>query len=274
MVHGGFASAAGPIRSVAASPSGRWARAYLIFWALAVGGEVSGLAPLAGPSFARLPFARTDPHAAHADRADRDHLRPGLAGSGSIAPVTDSNWRVVRRILRGAPRYRHSSVDRADAGHSCWRPFFGLCGRDPVRGLHPDLGERDDQGPRLCRRGPRHRRTLESQPGVAGRAAVWVSEAATLRLQATGLTLSPYLIGCLPYLVCLACVVIVSLRESPSGECRPNWPRFSGAALSAPLHAPPRIHDRPPRGQLVSGGATNLKNKFAQLSLGIACRNR
>ena len=40
-----------------------------------------------------------------------------------------------------------------------------------------------------------------------------LSEAATLRLQATGLTLSPYLIACLPYVVCLACVIIVSIRE-------------------------------------------------------------
>jgi general nucleoside transport system permease protein len=44
-----------------------------------------------------------------------------------------------------------------------------------------------------------------------------LSEAATLRLQAFGLTLSPYLIACLPYLVCLACVVIVSLRERVLG---------------------------------------------------------
>jgi general nucleoside transport system permease protein len=44
-----------------------------------------------------------------------------------------------------------------------------------------------------------------------------LSEAATLRLQATGLTLSPYLISCLPYAVCLLCVVIVSLREDRIG---------------------------------------------------------
>lgn len=44
-----------------------------------------------------------------------------------------------------------------------------------------------------------------------------LSEAATLRLQATGLTLSPYLISCLPYLVCLVCVIIVSMREGRIG---------------------------------------------------------
>jgi len=44
-----------------------------------------------------------------------------------------------------------------------------------------------------------------------------VSEAATLRLQATGVSLSPYLISCLPYLVCLVCVTIVSLREGRIG---------------------------------------------------------
>ncbi|MFO1107806.1 MAG: ABC transporter permease [Bradyrhizobium sp.] len=44
-----------------------------------------------------------------------------------------------------------------------------------------------------------------------------LSEAATLRLQATGLTLSPYLIACLPYVVCLVCVIFVSLREGKIG---------------------------------------------------------
>jgi simple sugar transport system permease protein len=44
-----------------------------------------------------------------------------------------------------------------------------------------------------------------------------LSEAATLRLQATGLTLSPYLIACLPYVVCLVCVIFVSLREGRIG---------------------------------------------------------
>ncbi|MDN3273110.1 ABC transporter permease [Frankia sp. RB7] len=44
-----------------------------------------------------------------------------------------------------------------------------------------------------------------------------LSEAATLRLQATGLTLSPYLISCLPYLVCLGCVIIVAVREGRIG---------------------------------------------------------
>jgi ABC-type uncharacterized transport system permease subunit len=42
-------------------------------------------------------------------------------------------------------------------------------------------------------------------------------EAATLRLQAGGLTLSPYLIACLPYVVCLLSVVIASMREGRIG---------------------------------------------------------
>jgi simple sugar transport system permease protein len=44
-----------------------------------------------------------------------------------------------------------------------------------------------------------------------------LSEAATLRLQAGGLTLSPYLIACLPYVVCLLCVIIASMREGRIG---------------------------------------------------------
>jgi simple sugar transport system permease protein len=44
-----------------------------------------------------------------------------------------------------------------------------------------------------------------------------LSEAATLRLQAGGLTLSPYLIACLPYAVCLICVIVASMREGRIG---------------------------------------------------------
>jgi general nucleoside transport system permease protein len=44
-----------------------------------------------------------------------------------------------------------------------------------------------------------------------------LSEAATLRLQAGGLALSPYLIACLPYVVCLLCVIIASMREGRIG---------------------------------------------------------
>jgi general nucleoside transport system permease protein len=44
-----------------------------------------------------------------------------------------------------------------------------------------------------------------------------LSEAATLRLQAGGVSLSPYLIGCLPYVVCLLCVIVASVRESRIG---------------------------------------------------------
>jgi general nucleoside transport system permease protein len=44
-----------------------------------------------------------------------------------------------------------------------------------------------------------------------------LSEAATLRLQAGGLTLSPYLIGCLPYVVCLLFVIVASMREGRIG---------------------------------------------------------
>jgi general nucleoside transport system permease protein len=44
-----------------------------------------------------------------------------------------------------------------------------------------------------------------------------LSEAATLRLQAGGVSLSPYLIGCLPYVVCLLSVVVSSVRERRIG---------------------------------------------------------
>lgn len=44
-----------------------------------------------------------------------------------------------------------------------------------------------------------------------------LSEAATLRLQAEGLTLSPYLIACLPYVVCLLCVIVASMHEGRIG---------------------------------------------------------
>ena len=42
-------------------------------------------------------------------------------------------------------------------------------------------------------------------------------DAATLRLQAGGLTVSPYLVACLPYVVSLLCVIIASMREGRIG---------------------------------------------------------
>jgi simple sugar transport system permease protein len=44
-----------------------------------------------------------------------------------------------------------------------------------------------------------------------------LSEAATLRLQAAGLSLSPYLISCLPYIVCLICIILVSVQKDRAG---------------------------------------------------------
>ena len=88
----------------------------------------------------------------------------------------------------------------------------------------PKLGQLHHQGC-LCRRRFRDRRAMESVSGAPGCAYLRIERAATLRLQAGGLTLSPYLIACLPYVVCLLCVIVASMREAAL-RMPPSLPRI------------------------------------------------
>jgi simple sugar transport system permease protein len=186
------------------------------FGRAAIGGKVAGLAPIAGPAFANVPF-----------------VGPILTQLTPVAPFavavvlasgfwlyrtrTGLNWRVVgesfdtSRALGIRPRLVQAqgillgglwsgfagailSVDYTQtwANEMTKGRGFVAVGLVIVARWNPNL----------------------VLPVVL---LFGLSEAATLRLQAVGLTLSPYLVGCLPYLVCLVCVIIGSLREGRIG---------------------------------------------------------
>ena len=186
------------------------------FGRTAIGGDVRGLAPLAGHGFAKVPF-----------------LGPVLTQLTPVAPLAIS---IV--LLAGVWLYRTRT------GLS-WRVVGELFEASRAMGIRPILVQTQGilvggllSGFAGAILSVDYTQTWANEM-TKGRGFVavglvivarWnpnlvlpvvllfgVSEAATLRLQATGLTVSPYLIGCLPYVVCLACVVIVSLRESRNG---------------------------------------------------------
>src|SRR5271170_5650521 len=77
-----------------------------------------------------------------------------------------------RRILRSKSGAWDTSAARSGSGHTCGRLVVRIRRCDPVRGLHPDLGERDDERTRVCCCRSRHRRSVESQSCSAGRSAL------------------------------------------------------------------------------------------------------
>lgn len=186
------------------------------FGRFAVGGKVSGLASLADPSFADLPFAG-----------------PILTQLTPIAPIAiitvlaaglwlyrtrpGLNWRIVGELFQSARvlGIRPSIVQTQ--GILVGGLFSGLAGAILSVDYTQTWANEMTKGRGFVAVGlviVARWNPLLVLPVVL---LFGLSEAATLRLQAAGLTLSPYLIGCLPYLVCLLCVIIVSVREGRVG---------------------------------------------------------
>jgi len=186
------------------------------FGRAAIGGKVSGLASIAGPDFANVPF-----------------VGPILTQLTPVAPLaialvlfagfwlyrtrTGLNWRVVgesfeasralgiRPLLVQAQAILVGGLLSGFAGAILSVDYTQTWANEMTKGrgfVAVGLVIVARWNPNLV------------LPVVL---LFGLSEAATLRLQAVGLTISPYLIGCLPYVVCLMCVVIVSLREDRIG---------------------------------------------------------
>jgi simple sugar transport system permease protein len=186
------------------------------FGRFAVGGKVSGLAPLADSSFADLPFAG-----------------PILTQLTPIAPIAiitvlaaglwlyrtrpGLNWRIVGESFQSARvlGIRPSIVQTQ--GILVGGLFSGLAGAILSVDYTQTWANEMTKGRGFVAVGlviVARWNPLLVLPVVL---LFGLSEAATLRLQAAGLTLSPYLIGCLPYFVCLLFVIIVSMREGRIG---------------------------------------------------------
>jgi general nucleoside transport system permease protein len=186
------------------------------FGRAAIGGDVRGLAPLAGPGFAKVPF-----------------LGPVLTQLTPIAPLaiaivllagvwlyrtrTGLSWRVVGESFEASRALGIRPILVQTQGILVGGLLSGFAGAILSVDYTQTWANEMTKGRGFVAVGLVIVARWNPNLVLPVVLLFGVSEAATLRLQAAGLTLSPYLIGCLPYVVCLACVVTVSLRESRNG---------------------------------------------------------
>jgi simple sugar transport system permease protein len=181
-----------------------------------VGGKVSGLAPLAGSNFASVPFAgpiltQLTPVAPIAISTVL------IAGLWLYRTRTGLNWRIVGESFQTARAVGIRPMLVQAHGILIGGLLSGFAGAILSVDYTQTWANEMTKGRGFVAVGlviVARWNPFLVLPVVL---LFGLSEAATLRLQATGLTLSPYLISCLPYIVCLLCVIVVSLREGRIG---------------------------------------------------------
>ena len=182
----------------------------------AVGGKVSGLAPMAGPDVAQTPF-----------------VGPILTQLTPIAPLaivtiliagfwlyrtrTGLNWRIVGESFQTARALGIRPTIVQMQGILVGGLLSGFAGAILSVDYTQTWANEMTKGRGFVAVGLVIVARWNPYLVLPVVLLFGLSEAATLRLQATGLTLSPYLIACLPYLVCLVCVIVVSIREGRIG---------------------------------------------------------
>lgn len=182
----------------------------------AIGGKVSGLAPLAGPDFAEVPFAgpiltQLTPVAPFAIIAVL------IAGLWLYRTRTGLNWRIVGESFQTGRALGIRPVIVQAQGILVGGLLSGLAGAILSVDYTQTWANEMTKGRGFVAVGlviVARWNPFLVLPVVL---LFGLSEAATLRLQAIGLTISPYLIACLPYIVCLLCVIVVSVREGRIG---------------------------------------------------------
>jgi simple sugar transport system permease protein len=186
------------------------------FGRAAVGGKVSGLAPLAGPDFADLPFAgpivtQLTPMAPLAI------LIVLAAGFWLYRTRTGLKWRIVGESFQTARALGIRPTLVQAQGILIGGLLSGFAGAILSVDYTQTWANEMTKGRGFVAVGLVIVARWNPYLVLPVVLLFGLSEAATLRLQAAGLTLSPYLIACLPYAVCLLCVVIVSIREGRIG---------------------------------------------------------
>jgi general nucleoside transport system permease protein len=182
----------------------------------AIGGKVSGLAPLAGPDFAEVPFAgpiltQLTPVAPFAIIAVL------IAGLWLYRTRTGLNWRIVGESFQTGRALGIRPMIVQAQGILVGGLLSGLAGAILSVDYTQTWANEMTKGRGFVAVGlviVARWNPFLVLPVVL---LFGLSEAATLRLQAIGLTISPYLIACLPYIVCLLCVIVVSVREGRIG---------------------------------------------------------
>lgn len=186
------------------------------FGRAAIGGKVSGLAPLAGPNVSDVPF-----------------LGPILTQLTPIAPLaivtvlvagfwlyrtrTGLNWRIVGESFQTARALGIRPTMVQAQGILAGGLLSGFAGAILSVDYTQTWANEMTKGRGFVAVGLVIVARWNPYLVLPVVLLFGLSEAATLRLQAMGFTLSPYLIACLPYLVCLLCVIIVSIREGRIG---------------------------------------------------------
>lgn len=186
------------------------------FGRAAIGGQVSGLAPLAGPSLADLPFAgpiltQLTPVAPLAI------LIVLVAGLWLYRTRTGLNWRIVGESFTTARALGIRPMLVQAQGILLGGALSGFAGAILSVDYTQTWANEMTKGRGFVAVGLVIVARWNPYLVLPVVLLFGLSEAATLRLQATGLTLSPYLIACLPYIVCLICVIVVSIREGRIG---------------------------------------------------------
>lgn len=182
----------------------------------AIGGKVSGLAPLAGSDAASIPFAgpiltQLTPIAPLAI------LIVLIAGFWLYRTRTGLNWRIVGESFQTARALGIQPMLVQAQGILVGGLLSGFAGAILSVDYTQTWANEMTKGRGFVAVGlviVARWNPFLVLPVVL---LFGLSEAATLRLQATGLSVSPYLISCLPYAVCLLCVILVSLREGRIG---------------------------------------------------------
>jgi general nucleoside transport system permease protein len=181
-----------------------------------VGGKVSGLAPLAGPDFMHVPFAgpiltQLTPVAPFAIVAIM------VAGFWLYRTRTGLNWRIVGESFQTARALGIRPIVVQAQGILVGGLMSGFAGAILSVDYTQTWANEMTKGRGFVAVGLVIVARWNPYLVLPVVLLFGLSEAATLRLQATGLTLSPYLVACLPYVVCLLCVIVVSLREGRIG---------------------------------------------------------
>lgn len=182
----------------------------------AVGGKVGGLAPLAGSGFAEVPFAgpiltQLTPVAPLAI------VIVIVAGFWLYRTRTGLNWRVVGESFQTARALGIRPIAVQAQGILVGGMLSGFAGAILSVDYTQTWANEMSKGRGFVAVGLVIVARWNPYLVLPVVLLFGLSEAATLRLQATGLTLSPYLIACLPYVVCLVCVIVVSIREGRIG---------------------------------------------------------
>jgi ABC-type uncharacterized transport system permease subunit len=182
----------------------------------AVGGKVGGLAPLAGAGFGDVPFAgpiltQLTPVAPLAI------VIVIIAGFWLYRTRTGLNWRVVGESFQTARALGIRPMVVQAQGILVGGMLSGFAGAILSVDYTQTWANEMTKGRGFVAVGLVIVARWNPYLVLPVVLLFGLSEAATLRLQATGLTLSPYLIACLPYVVCLICVIVVSIREGRIG---------------------------------------------------------